>query len=158
MLLLVEAEDERWLCDVGFGAEGLLLPMMFDDALESRQFAWSYRLLTDGGRWTLQSRRGEAWRDLYAFTLEPQERVDYEVANHYVSTHPASRFVQTLTAQLATPAARHTLRDFELEVDSGHAVERRTIEGETERLTLLAETFGLRFPPGTQFRTRTAGR
>ena len=58
----------------------------------------------------LQSLHEGEWRDLYTFTLEPQERVDYEVANFYVSSHPASRFVQTLTAQRLTPDARY-LRD-----------------------------------------------
>ena len=41
----------------------------------------------------------QAWTDLYAFTLERHFPVDYEMANHYTSTHPSSPFVQALTAQ-----------------------------------------------------------
>ena len=65
----------------------------------------------------LQSQHGEDWVDLYGFTLEPQLPVDYEVANHYTSTHPESRFVKGLTVQLPTPAARTALRNRELTVD-----------------------------------------
>ncbi len=38
--------------------------------------------------------RGTAWEHLYAFTQEAQHRVDYELANHYTSTHPSSQFTQ----------------------------------------------------------------
>jgi len=51
-----------------------------------------------------------AWSDLYAFTLDPALPVDYEVANHFTSTHPRSPFVQALTVQRATAEARHVLR------------------------------------------------
>lgn len=71
------------------------------------------------------------------------------MANHYVSTHPDSRFVHSLTVQLPTPDARHTLINRELIVDRGDAVERRVLEGQGEVLAVLAGTFGLRFAQGT---------
>ena len=66
------------------------------------------------GQWVLQSLRDGAWVDLYAFTLEPQLLADYEMANYYTSTHPDSRFVQTLTVQLPTPGERTSLINREL--------------------------------------------
>ena len=42
----------------------------------------------------LQARRPGGWEDFYVFTLEPQHDVDYEVASHYVSTHPDSPFTR----------------------------------------------------------------
>lgn len=152
MLLLVDFEDSTWLADVGFGAEGLLLPVPFGTGREARQFAWTYRVAQDGSQWVLQLLRDGAWMDLYAFTLEPQQVVDYEVANHYTSTFPASRFVQTLTVQLPSPEGRTTLRDRELIVDRGGGVKSRVLASDEELLDVLATTFGLRFPPGTHFR------
>ena len=67
----------------------------------SRQFAWTYRAAERRGGWMLQSLRDGAWVDLYAFTREPQELADYEMANYWVSTHPSSRFVQTLDGTAA---------------------------------------------------------
>lgn len=154
MLLLVAAEGERWLADVGFGGEGLLLPVPFVVGAEVRHYAWSYRVIEEAGpTWVLQSSRDKAWHDLYAFTLEPQQIVDYEVVNHYLSTHPNSRFVQTLTVQLPGPHKRLILRNHKLVEDRGAGVklESRTLADDEELLRVLRQSFGLAFPPGTRF-------
>jgi N-hydroxyarylamine O-acetyltransferase len=152
MTLLVEAGAERWIADVGFGAEGLLLPVPFGAAVESRQFLWTYRVVAEGQRWVMQSMRDGAWLDMYVFTLEPQEAIDYDVANYFTSTHPRSRFVQTLTVQLPGPERRLLLRNRELIVDRGDAVMSRTLQDQAEILSVLADSFGLSFPPDTRFR------
>ena len=154
MTLQVRIDDSAWLADVGFGAAGLLLPIRFGDHASVRQFAWTYRLTSEAGQWILQAQRDELWSDLYAFTLEPQLPVDFEVANHYVSTHPQSRFVQMLTVQRVTPEARLTLVDRDYSVDRGGEVSRRSLRDDAERLELLAGTFGLSFPVGTIFRAQ----
>jgi len=151
MALLIDVAGGRWIADVGFGGEGLLLPVPFWSGEECRQFRWSYRVVPDGDRWLMQSRRGGTWVDMYAFNLERQEFVDYEVANHYTSTHPSSRFVQTLAVQLPTPEARHILRNRELTIDRGDSVERRLLRDHDEILGVLDASFGLRFPAGTRF-------
>src|SRR5688572_15229707 len=46
MLLLVDVDGQTLLADVGFGAEGLLLPVPFGAEEESRQFEWTYRVKT----------------------------------------------------------------------------------------------------------------
>ncbi|WP_121242242.1 arylamine N-acetyltransferase family protein [Sulfurisoma sediminicola] len=150
MLLLVEAEGGRWLADVGFGGEGLLLPVPFGAGEEVGHFAWSYRVIEEAAtaNWVLQSRRDGAWRDLYAFTLEPQHTVDYAIANHYVSTHPDSPFVRMLTVQLPTPQRRLILRDRELIEDRGDVVTTRTLADGAELARVLQESFGLEMPPG----------
>jgi N-hydroxyarylamine O-acetyltransferase len=152
MLLLVRCDGRTWLADVGFGAEGLLHPVPFGTGEVSEQYAWSYRVVQeDGGLWVLQSLHGEGWTDLYAFTLEPQHAVDYEMANHFTSTHPESRFRRTVTAQLAAPGVRRVLRFGELTVDEGTSVTRRKVEDPDELLAVLDESFGLRLPAGTRF-------
>jgi N-hydroxyarylamine O-acetyltransferase len=155
MLLLVDVEQGQWLADVGFGAEGLLLPVPFGAEQESRQFAWTYRVKAPGpkgpglrheAQWVLQSKRDDVWTDLYVFTLEPQLPIDYEVANHYTSTHPESRFVKGLTIQLPTPDARTALRNRELIVDTGAAVTTRTIADDEEMRRVIEQIFGLPAP------------
>jgi len=152
MNLLVAFPEGRWIADVGFGADGLLLPVPFGDGAESRQFPWTYRVAGEGDRWVMQSFRESAWLDLYAFTLDPQEPVDYETANWYTSTHPNSRFVQTLTVQRLRADARLTLRNRELITDRGETVTSRTLQDQAEIIAVLAESFGLEFPPDTTFR------
>jgi N-hydroxyarylamine O-acetyltransferase len=149
--LLVDVGGAPWLADVGFGLEGLLLPVRFEAGRESRQYAWTYRVVEADREWALQSLRDGAWNDLYSFTLEPCVAVDFEPANHYCVTHPESRFVRTLTAQLPTPAVRYRLRNRELVLDRGTTVERRALADDDELLAVLADVFGLRFPAGTRF-------
>lgn len=154
MLLMVTIEEGAdWVADVGFGGEGLLLPVPFATGRETRHHAWTYRIIEEKqGLWLLQSRRQDSWANLYCFTLEAQTQADCEMANHYTSTHPDSPFVHTLTAQLPTPAARQVLRNRELVTDRGGGnVARRTLRDDDELLDVLAGTFGLRFPAGTRF-------
>jgi N-hydroxyarylamine O-acetyltransferase len=151
MLLKVDLADGPWLADVGFGKLGLLHPLPMAAGREVEQFRWAYRLAREGdGTWVLQARQGDGWLSLYAFTLEPQHPVDFEVANYYVSTHPDSRFTRMLTVQRPGPEVRHSLIDRELTTDRGGEPEVRSV-GEEELLPVLAETFGLEFSPGTRF-------
>ena len=155
MLLLIHVDGANWLADVGFGVEGLLMPVPFGSGKMVRQFAWSYRVIEEEGQWVLQSLRNDSWVDLYAFTLEPQQLADYELANYYTSTHPDSRFVPTLIVQLPRQEVRRVLRNRELILDRGaNMVTRRMLADDEELLDVLAGTFDLRFPPGTGFRLR----
>lgn len=112
---------------------------------------FGHRVVREGDSWVLQSLLEQQWKDLYAFTLEPQHVVDYELASYYVSTHPDSPFVQRLTVQLPTPEARYVLRQRDFVIDRGDAISQRTIASDEELLDLLATRFGLRFPPETRF-------
>jgi N-hydroxyarylamine O-acetyltransferase len=154
VLLLVEADGATWIADVGFGLAGLLLPVPFAAGSETRQFHWTYRVVEESGHWVVQTQHDASWTDLYAFSMEPQHLADFEMANYFVSTHPESRFVRTLTAQLPTPDARFMLRNRELTVDDGKSVTSRMLADDEELLGVLAETFGVRFPAGTRFNYR----
>jgi N-hydroxyarylamine O-acetyltransferase len=151
MLLRVEAEGTPWLADVGFGQEGLLKPLQLAEGQENRQFAWSYRLFREGDLWVLQSLQAGSWQDLYAFTLEPQYDVDFELANYWTSTHPTSIFVKTMTVQLVKPEGRHFLRGRQLTLMRGESANVREIEDDETLLSVLSEVFGLTFSPGTRF-------
>ncbi|HEV3339767.1 MAG TPA: arylamine N-acetyltransferase [Pirellulales bacterium] len=155
MLLRVQAAGEEWLADVGFGTGGLLKPLRIRPDDVSQQFSWSFRLVQEGTFWRLQSLREGTWQDLYVFTLEPHYAIDFEMANHYVSTHPASRFVQTLAVQKQSPGKCYLLRNRELTVIEGQTTSVRQIGDDESLLAVLAETFGLEFPPGTRFKCLT---
>jgi N-hydroxyarylamine O-acetyltransferase len=150
MTLLVTLEGSRYLCDVGFGGEGLLYPVAVSKASQ-KQFHWEYRMKSEGNVEVLQSLTKDGWFDLYAF--EPSERyaVDFEVANWYTSTHPESRFVQSLTAQLPAPEARHILRNRTYVIDNGTEQRMREVQSHQELLELLRKVFHLDFPEDITF-------
>jgi N-hydroxyarylamine O-acetyltransferase len=152
MLLLVTVDDQPMVTDVGFGGGGLLHPMPLVEAQPLRHYAWDFRFVREGSGWVLQSQSNGHWKDLYTFTLDRQYRIDYEVANYYVSTHPASQFTQGLFVQQATPERRYFLHADTLTIDRGPGQETIQALADNEaRLAVLADTFGLHFPPGTTF-------
>jgi N-hydroxyarylamine O-acetyltransferase len=152
MVLKVDLSEGSYLADVGFGTGGLLQPIPLGGGVEVRQCGWLLRVVEEPGLWVLQGEGESGWQDLYAFTLEPQLPVDFEAANWYTSTHPDSRFVQTLTAQRSTPEARYLVRNREFVVSKPGQSTTRTIRDDDELLRVLAEVFDLHFPPGTRFR------
>jgi N-hydroxyarylamine O-acetyltransferase len=153
MLLRVETESGPYLADVGFGGSGPLLPLRLVANVEQKQFFWMYRLREENSALVLQAKQPDGWQDFYVFTLEPQEFVDFVVANHYVSTHPDSPFTRTLVAQLPTPEARYLLRNREFTIERGSGSETRIV-GEDELPEMLAQRFGLTIPPSTKFPDR----
>ncbi len=152
MVLRVDLDSGPYLADVGFGSSEMLYPIPLAVGTRHEQHAWCYELVQEGDAYVLRTRQPEGWTDMYVFTLEPQHPIDYEVANHYTSTHPSSRFVLSLTTQRVTPEVRYVLRNREYEEIRADARVRREVDGPEELLALLEGTFGLRFPPGTRFR------
>jgi len=150
MLLLVSLEGQTWLCDVGFGGEGLLQPVPLDGETHA-QFNQAYRVVAEGDLQVLQCLRDRAWTDLYAFLPEARLSVDFEMGNHYTSTYPESRFIKTLTAQLPGPEVRRILRNRAYAEIRGDQVEGRELAVE-ELIPMLRETFGIDVPEGARFR------
>jgi N-hydroxyarylamine O-acetyltransferase len=144
MLIGVRLDGRELLADVGFGGQGPLEPVPMDGASSA-----GYRVVAEGRERVLQWRPAGGWSDLYAFLPEARDAVDFEVANHFTSTHPSSPFVQTLTAQLSTPEARYVLRNRLYTVLRAEASEERVVD---DVPGLLRERFGLELPAGSRLR------
>lgn len=149
MLLAVDDGRRRWLADVGFGAHGLLEPLPLEPGRVAEQYRWRYRIVADGDALVLQLEEAGTWSDLYAFGMQPQLPVDWEVANHYTATHPDSRFVHTLTAQLPGPQLRLRLHGRELLEDRGDGSQRlHGLDDAAALARALEQRFGVRPPAG----------
>lgn len=151
MLLQVSLPEGAFLADVGFGGDGPVEPVPFLEQRETWIGPIGHRLRREGELWVLQGNTEGAWCDLYAFTSEPAYDADFEMANHYTSTHPHSRFVRNLVAQRSWPEKRAVLVNRELAVREGGRVGRTAVRDPEHLLELLADVFGLRFPAGTRF-------
>jgi N-hydroxyarylamine O-acetyltransferase len=165
MALAVSAEGEDWLADVGFGLEGLLYPVPLKLNQPVHHFGWKYRITGDGCSYILQSfhrpddgpacilqsAHPDGWLPLYSFTLDEEHPGDHEMANYFISTHPRSPMVRTLLVQRPGVELRLMLRNrllIERTPASGSVTELRD---DAAILAILAERFGLHFPPGTRF-------
>jgi len=151
MLLRVDLPEGPFLADVGFGGDGPVHPIPFVEQRETWIGSIGHRVRREGELWVLQGTTDGAWSDLYAFTPEPAYDADFEMANHYTSTYPDSRFVRNLVAQRSWPEKRAVLVNRELAVREGDRVERTIVRDPGHLLELLADLFDLRFPAGTRF-------
>lgn len=153
MCLSVRADGRDWLCDVGFGGGGLWEPLLLEPSGEIRQGDWRFRLVEDGRERVLQNASPDGWRDLYAFTLEPQLPIDYVVANHYTSTHPDCAFTRIPVVQKTRADGAEGLRGDVLQtMRPGEEIVESPAPTGDDLLVLLRDRFGLDFPDGTRFR------
>lgn len=116
MMLIVTDGGVEQLVDVGFGA-GMLAPMPLRDGTVVSQAGWDHRLVQDGAGWTLERRDGDRWEPLHAFDDTAVLPVDYEVANHYVATHPHSPFSGRLVVMRLDDGTSRRLVGDELTVE-----------------------------------------
>jgi N-hydroxyarylamine O-acetyltransferase len=144
MVLRVDLAEGPFLADVGFGGDGPVRPVpLAGDGVAPD----GHRVLAEADGFALHGPEGS----LYTFTLEPQHAVDFEVANHWTSTHPSSHFRRTLTAQRSWPDRRAILRDRELVEIRDGTRQTTPVRDPEHLLEVLHSVFGLRFPPGTRF-------
>ncbi|MBS0659854.1 MAG: arylamine N-acetyltransferase [Verrucomicrobia bacterium] len=150
MMLAVEADGGEWLCDVGFGAWGILDPVPLAVGGHS-QDGWLVELRESAGLWTLSCPQYPSDPVMYVFDRQPQIASDYEMANFYTACHPTSQFRRAPTAQIAWPHERLIIRNGEFHTVRLDGTITVPIEGPEQLLGLLRERFGLSFPAGTRF-------
>lgn len=137
--------DGDWLADVGFGdwaREPLDLAVRGPQAPGPGRL---YQVLADGDGYIAREQAdGGEWRNAYRFTLQPLRLYDFTYGNHYMQTSPDTHFTQKRVCTLATPGGRLTLSDYRLiETEDGRRAE-RTLSGEDEWRSVLADRFGIR--------------
>jgi N-hydroxyarylamine O-acetyltransferase len=153
MLLKVEAAGEPYIADVGFGGQSLTGPLRLIADIEQQTPHEPFRLIpvSDAGAGpglTLQTLVGGAWKSMYRFDLHPQHDVDYEAANYYLSTHPASQFRTGIRVARPAPGRRYGLLNNQLTVhDLTRPSERRVLTSVAEVREVLETVFGLALPP-----------
>lgn len=116
MTLRITADGVDHLVDVGFGA-GMFTPMPLRDGVAVDQAGWPHRLTKDNDFWTLAKQTEDGWLPLHSFDESAQWPADYQVAHHYVSTHPNSRFVGRLIVMRLDRGVSRRLINDELAVE-----------------------------------------
>lgn len=133
--------------DVGFGGMTLTGPLRLVPDVEQATPHEPFRLVRAGEDFVMQARVRDAWKSLYRFDLQAQYLPDYEVTNWYLSHHPDSHFISSLTAARTEPDRRFALRNNELAVhhlDGG--TERRVLASAVELREVLDGQMGLTVP------------
>jgi N-hydroxyarylamine O-acetyltransferase len=161
LLLAVRFGERTWLADVGFGGDGLMLPLPFVAGETADQFGWKFRLVTEEHEYVLQNLRQDEWSDVYSFALLPQASTDLVMMHHFCTTHPKSALLNIFWTQRADRGARWTFW-MDWATESGDALlTQQHANGETrqsrvpreEHATVLAEKLSLHLPAGVMLPT-----
>ena len=146
-LLIVEAEDEAYLVDVGFGGNVATSPLVLKSRDEQMTPHEPFRLVEEDRRLVVEAKIGGAWTSLYATDLAESIPADFEMGNWFTSAHPESIFVNGLLAARADPGRRYALFNNALSVHK--------LKGGSDKRTLNARE--LRDALSDLFRIRLDG-
>ncbi|XP_069838320.1 arylamine N-acetyltransferase, pineal gland isozyme NAT-3-like [Dendropsophus ebraccatus] len=145
IIMTVELEGRRWLCDVGFG-DGIGEPIPLEAGWEEEQDSGVFRLRVEDDEWYLD-RKYEIWRCLFKFNLEEWTFEDFREMCEYHQTSPCSKFVQKSICTLLLPHGRltsvgHRLISTEY-VKGGGSVKTTRVLTDEEIPELLRDKFGI---------------
>ena len=143
-VLVVDIDGTRFITDVGYRSEQPRCPLELKaDKIQTDGIS-EYKLRVDPfyGWVIMQKEAGKDWRDLYAFTEEPQLDMDFILPSFYCERHPTSPFIDTLKLSVFTSDSNVCLVDDRYYVyQNASIVETRTVSDDEARGLLLQKFY-----------------
>jgi N-hydroxyarylamine O-acetyltransferase len=146
MFLTVEVDGERFVLDPGFGGHTAVVPVPLREGTEVRDGSDRHRMVRHAGEWVLEAEVEGTLTPLWMATLEPHLPVDFQLANYWVSTAPASPFVNRLMLRTLTPGGRTSVMNRDVTVVRGSNTEKYQLADRKALRALLDEHFGFDLP------------
>jgi N-hydroxyarylamine O-acetyltransferase len=154
MFLTVDVDGRSFVVDPGFG--GLAptgpVPLTAPDDAADRASHWMAR---DDGYWVLRARAGGNVVDCWVSTLDADNRVDFDVGNHYTATHPASPFVNRLMLRAETDGGSILVMNRNVKTVRADAVVETTLADRAALRAMLDAHFGFDLPEVLSLRVPT---
>jgi len=128
--------------DPGFGGQAPLVPVPLDGTR-----AGDHRIVRDDGGIALEMAGADgSWQRLWWSTLEHDQPIDFEMANHFTATHPSSPFTQRLMARTFTAGGKVGVMNRDVTLVRGGETTTHRLADRAELRALLAEHFGFDLP------------
>jgi N-hydroxyarylamine O-acetyltransferase len=145
MYLVVRVPEGEFVADPGLGGMGCRAPIPLDGtpAREGDEL-WSIR--TEERRRVLQIESPERRLDAWIAGFDEDNWIDFEVANHWSSTHPASPFVNRLMLRAMIPGGRLTVMNRDATIRANGATERSELTDLVALRRLLRDAAGFDWP------------
>lgn len=146
-VLRIKIDGVDYIADVGFGGNVMTGPLrLAADAAQTTPHQ-PYRLAVFDDGYKLQSLIAGEWKTMYRFDLAPQRDIDYEVASHFVESHPSSIFLANLLVGLAPAGTRFGLLNNQFNAyDLNGPTESRTLKSGAEIRDVLQTVFRIDVP------------
>jgi N-hydroxyarylamine O-acetyltransferase len=134
--------------DPGFGGHAPLGPVP-----RGGERAGDHRFVHDGADHALElATDAGTWQRLWVSSLERDLPIDFEMANHFTSTHPSSSFTQRLMARTFRGDAKVTVSNRDVTITRGGAVETYQLSDRVALRELFASYFDIDLPELAQLR------
>ena len=143
MFLTVALDDVRYVIDPGFGALAPQEPLPLAAQASGDHTHW---MALDGDWWIMRAKSEGRVVDCWASTLEHENAMDFVLANHFTSTHPASPFVNHLMLRALTPDGRVSVMNREVTHVSAAGSTSRQLADRAALRDLLQQHFGFDLP------------
>jgi N-hydroxyarylamine O-acetyltransferase len=142
MFLCVPLPEGRFVVDPGFGALVPRLPLALIEGVNPRPIGATHWLARDGAFWALRTTRDGGEVDVWLSTLEEENPADFEVANHYTATHPASPFVNRIMLRAFTAGGAVTVMNRDVTLWHGNSGQTSQLADRGALRELLRADFG----------------
>ncbi|GCB02837.1 arylamine N-acetyltransferase [Ralstonia sp. SET104] len=146
MFLTVPLPEGTFVVDPGFGGLAPRVPVPLDgtQANIDGELHWMVR---DETRWVLRAQvRSDTPVDAWVTTLEQDYPIDFEMANYYTCTYPASPFMNRILMRSLTDEGRVTVMNRDATIWRGNTPHRIELEDRRALRGLLTEYFGIDLP------------
>lgn len=152
MFLTVSLAEGTYVLDPGFGGLAPDFPVPLVAHAGDGPGGPTHWMARDDGCWVLRARTDAGAVDCWVTSLEADNPVDFAVANHYTSTHPASAFVNRIMLRALTDDGRVTVMNRDVTLREGGASRTWELADRTALRALLARHFGFDLPEAESLR------
>jgi N-hydroxyarylamine O-acetyltransferase len=142
MYFTVSVDGGRFVVDPGFGPFASRYPIPMDGTAAPE----GHRMARDGALWTLHGRRGDEDFAGWTSTMADDNPIDFEMSNHFESTHPSSVFRQWIFASAVTANGRVNVMNRDVTWLSDKAEAKTQLGGREQFRALVAAHFGFDLP------------
>jgi N-hydroxyarylamine O-acetyltransferase len=146
MILVLPMPEGRFVVAPGLGGFAPRVPVPLTDGLAVTVQGETHRMVRDGDWWVLQVESGGKMVDAWASTLDHDNPVDFEVGNHFTSTHPKSPFLNMILMRALTADGRVTVMNNDVTVWRNGTAQTAKLADRAALRALLAEHFGFDLP------------
>ena len=131
-VLMVKIDGNSYIADVGLGHFGSKWPILFEEGAEQDQDGEKYRVVRhEKMGWVVQKFEKEEWENLYSFSIDIVQPIDFLQLNWYCTTHPGSLFLHNTMIYRRTTEGRNTIADM-LDPETGEKVKQiRIFKGDS---------------------------
>jgi arylamine N-acetyltransferase len=128
----VELEGKSYIADVGLGHFGSPWPLLLEEGVEQEQNGEKFRIVRhEKMGWVVQDFYKGVWSNIFSFSEDPQQPIDYFQPHWYCTTHPDSIFKNSTMVYIRTPEGRNTIFDVTDKVTGEKVQQFRIFKGDT---------------------------